>query len=65
MRIAHPSAGKAASATAVAPERQLTLTNIVAPRFGRSKNAQDEPFAFASREWLRKKLLGKSGARAV
>jgi endonuclease YncB( thermonuclease family) len=56
----HPSAGKAASVTAVAPERQLTLTNIVAPRFGRSKNAHDEPFAFESREWLRKKLLGKS-----
>jgi hypothetical protein len=57
-----PPSGKAASATAAAPERQLTLTNIIAPRFGRSKNAQDEPFAFESREWLRRKLLGKSGA---
>jgi endonuclease YncB( thermonuclease family) len=53
------TAGKAASATATAPERQLTLTNITAPRFSRSKNVTDEPFAFESREWLRKKCLGK------
>ncbi|PRP74122.1 hypothetical protein PROFUN_06447 [Planoprotostelium fungivorum] len=45
-------------------ERELTLTNISAPRLGKrkSKNSaarEDEPFAFASREFLRKKLVGK------
>jgi len=45
-------------------EVELTLTNIAAPRLGRrkSKNGEtrdDEPFAFQSREFLRKKLVGR------
>jgi len=45
-------------------EVELTLTNISAPRLGRRKSKtgaarEDEPFAFQSREYLRKKLVGK------
>jgi hypothetical protein len=43
LRAAHlHRAGKAASPNQTAPERQLTLTNISAPRFSRSKNQVDE-----------------------
>jgi len=46
-------------------ERELTLTNITAPRLGRRKTQsnhnvrEDEPFAWQSREHLRRKLVGK------
>jgi len=45
-------------------EVELTLTNIAAPRLGRRKskngeNRDDDPFAFQSREFLRKKLVGR------
>jgi len=41
-------------------EREITLANITAPRFGRKKSEKkpeikDEPFAWASRESLRKR----------
>eukprot|EP00003_Mantamonas_plastica_P024161 TRINITY_DN4466_c0_g1_i1.p1 TRINITY_DN4466_c0_g1~~TRINITY_DN4466_c0_g1_i1.p1 ORF type:complete len:930 (-),score=377.11 TRINITY_DN4466_c0_g1_i1:96-2855(-) len=40
-------------------EKELTLTGINAPRLGRRDGQQDEPFAFQSREFLRKNLVGK------
>ncbi|XP_078495054.1 staphylococcal nuclease domain-containing protein 1 [Ciona intestinalis] len=49
------------------PEKQINLSNIVAPRMGRRANmnvpdsvdTNDEPFAWHSRENLRKKCIGK------
>ncbi|GAB6033374.1 hypothetical protein CHUAL_013139 [Chamberlinius hualienensis] len=47
------------------PEKQLCLSNIVAPKLARRPNAppggetKDEPYAFDAREFLRKKLVGK------
>jgi len=46
------------------PERQLALSNIVAPRLarravGESDATVDEPYAWECREFLRKKLIGK------
>jgi len=48
------------------PERQLALSNVVAPRLGRraistieSAQTSDEPYAWECREFLRKKLIGK------
>jgi len=46
-------------------ERELTLTNITAPRLGRRRTQnnrsvrEDQPFAWQSREFLRKRLVGK------
>ena len=40
------------------PEKQLSLAHVVAPRLGR-KDAVDEAFAWGSREFLRKHLIGK------
>ncbi|CAK9298605.1 unnamed protein product [Gordionus sp. m RMFG-2023] len=45
-------------------ERQICLTNIVAPRLGRRPTpvndaTPDEPYAWESREYLRKKLIGQ------
>ncbi|KAI7860214.1 hypothetical protein BDC45DRAFT_600942 [Circinella umbellata] len=39
-------------------ERLLALSNVQAPRLG-NKDRDDEPFAFGSREFLRKLLVGK------
>lgn len=50
----------AVDASGFAPEKTITLGGISAPRIGRGKQGKDEPFAFASREFLRKLLLGKS-----
>ena len=41
------------------PEKQLSLTGVTAPRFSRSKNQKDEPFAYEAREFLRKLCIGK------
>lgn len=45
------------------PEKQVTLAGMMAPRLGRATGSaeamRDEPFAFASREFLRHKCLGK------
>jgi len=49
------------------PERQLNLSNITAPRLARRPggpgakpdDGKDEPWAWESREFLRKKLIGK------
>eukprot|EP00455_Lapot_gusevi_P054374 TRINITY_DN86_c0_g1_i1.p1 TRINITY_DN86_c0_g1~~TRINITY_DN86_c0_g1_i1.p1 ORF type:complete len:967 (-),score=426.63 TRINITY_DN86_c0_g1_i1:213-3059(-) len=43
----------------VQPERTITISGIIAPRFSRSKNAVDEPFGWHSREFLRKKIVGQ------
>ncbi|RUS16817.1 hypothetical protein BC937DRAFT_90763 [Endogone sp. FLAS-F59071] len=40
------------------PERLLALSNVQAPRLG-NKDKEDEPFAFAARDYLRKLLVGK------
>lgn len=44
-------------------EREIVLSNLKAPRLGRrgpaDKTTQDEPFAWQSREFLRKKAIGK------
>ncbi|KAK3284178.1 hypothetical protein CYMTET_8157, partial [Cymbomonas tetramitiformis] len=40
------------------PEKQLTLSSLISPRLGR-QDTPDEPYAWESREHLRKKLIGK------
>jgi staphylococcal nuclease domain-containing protein 1 len=48
------------------PEKQLQLAGITAPRLerrpgaGGDEGSKDEPYAWASREFLRQKLLGKT-----
>jgi len=39
-------------------EKTITIAGISAPRFAR-KDKEEEPFAFSSREFLRKKTIGK------
>ncbi|CAM9317809.1 unnamed protein product [Choristocarpus tenellus] len=41
------------------PEMQLTLSSLQAPKLGRVPGVADEPFAFDSREFLRKMCIGK------
>lgn len=50
--------GKAA-AGGPPPELQLSLSHLSAPRLSRHPDTKDEPFAWASREFLRKLLIGK------
>ncbi|KAL2939573.1 Ribonuclease TUDOR 1 [Bienertia sinuspersici] len=40
------------------PEKTITLSHIIAPRLAR-RDANDEPFAWESREYLRKLCIGK------
>lgn len=40
------------------PEKTITLSSLIAPRLAR-RGGQDEPFAWESREFLRKKCIGK------
>jgi len=52
------------------PERQLALSNVVAPRLarravGEQPETVDEPYAWECREFLRKKLIGKEVQFAV
>jgi len=52
------------------PERQLALSNVVAPRLARravgdAAETYDEPYAWECREFLRKKLIGKEVEFAV
>ncbi|GMH33782.1 hypothetical protein BSKO_01616 [Bryopsis sp. KO-2023] len=43
------------------PEKQITLSSLKAPRMGRRDGTtKDEPFAWESREFLRKKCIGQS-----
>ncbi|KAK7067440.1 nuclease domain-containing protein, partial [Halocaridina rubra] len=46
------------------PERQINFSNVVAPRIARrattaAPETEDEPYAWESREFLRKKVIGK------
>jgi len=46
------------------PERQINFSNVSAPRLARKgtnnvQESQDEPYAWESREFLRKKVVGK------
>jgi len=50
--------GRATSGTP--PEIQITLSSLQAPRMGRQGGAVDEPFAWASRDFLRSKCIGKT-----
>lgn len=40
------------------PEKQITLSSLMAPKLAR-RDTRDEPFAWESREFLRKKCIGK------
>jgi endonuclease YncB( thermonuclease family) len=51
--------GKATTAGAPPPEMQLSLSSLAAPRLSRHPEARDEPFGWASREFLRKALIGR------
>mmetsp|Transcript_6774 Transcript_6774/g.14968 ORF Transcript_6774/g.14968 Transcript_6774/m.14968 type:complete len:971 (+) Transcript_6774:79-2991(+) len=43
------------------PEKRITLSSLVAPKLGkRDGSSKDEPFAWASREFLRQKCIGQS-----
>jgi staphylococcal nuclease domain-containing protein 1 len=41
------------------PERTITLTGVQAPKFGRGKAQEDEAWAWESREYLRKHVIGQ------
>ncbi|KAI8465187.1 MAG: hypothetical protein J3K34DRAFT_473642 [Monoraphidium minutum] len=44
----------------VPAEKRLTLSSLIAPKLGkRDGSNKDEPFAWAAREFLRKKLIGQ------
>ncbi|PIK48262.1 putative nuclease domain-containing protein 1 [Apostichopus japonicus] len=55
------------------PEKQICLSNVVAPKLARRANPNiehsvetpDEPYAWEAREFLRKKLIGKDVAFTV
>ncbi|KAL3924316.1 MAG: hypothetical protein SGPRY_003952 [Prymnesium sp.] len=41
------------------PEKLLTISGIMAPRLGNRSGTPDQPFAWGSREFLRKQAIGK------
>lgn len=41
------------------PEKLISLTGVLAPKFGRGKGKPDEAFAWESREYLRKHVIGQ------
>ena len=41
------------------PEKTIIVSGIAAPKFAKGKNQTDEPFAWESREYLRKKVIGQ------
>mmetsp|Transcript_28020 Transcript_28020/g.68106 ORF Transcript_28020/g.68106 Transcript_28020/m.68106 type:complete len:940 (-) Transcript_28020:196-3015(-) len=52
--------GLATKANAIPPEKVIQLSGIQAPRLQRVRDPEkDEPYAFQSREYLRKMLIGK------
>mmetsp|Transcript_16881 Transcript_16881/g.32960 ORF Transcript_16881/g.32960 Transcript_16881/m.32960 type:complete len:911 (-) Transcript_16881:240-2972(-) len=51
--------GAPAQRGGIPPERTVVFTGINAPRFTRSKNASDEPYAWEAREFIRKKCIGQ------
>lgn len=42
------------------PEKQITLSSLLAPRLSNFEGKVDEPYAWQSREFLRKLLIGKA-----
>ena len=52
--------GKATAAGVAAPEMQLSLSGVMAPRLSRHPDQRDEPFGWASREFLRKMVIGRA-----
>lgn len=48
----------ASTKTELPPEKTITLANIIAPKLAR-RGTEDEPFAWQSREFLRKLCIGK------
>jgi staphylococcal nuclease domain-containing protein 1 len=49
----------AASGQIAPPEKTIILSGIVAPKFAKGKGQVDEPFAWESREFLRKRVIGQ------
>lgn len=50
-----------AAKVGVPPEKRITLSSLVAPKIGkRDGSVRDEPFAWESREFLRKKCIGQA-----
>ncbi|XP_051115668.1 ribonuclease TUDOR 2-like [Andrographis paniculata] len=49
----------ACSKAEVPPEKTITLSSLIAPRLAPRRGGQDEPFAWDSREFLRKLCIGK------
>ncbi len=47
------------------PEMQLSLASLAAPKLGRAPGIADEQFAWDSREFLRKKCIGKQVGQGV
>ena len=41
------------------PEKTIIISGVTAPKFAKGKNQVDEPFAWESREYLRKKVIGQ------
>lgn len=51
----------ATAGSAPPPEKRLSLSSISSPKLGRRvPTSADEPFAFASREFLRRLVVGKT-----
>ena len=46
------------------PEKFIIVSGIQAPKFAKGKNQKDEPFAWESREYLRKRVIGKQSQSA-
>jgi len=42
-----------------APELQISLSGLSAPRISRHSEQKDDPYGFASREFLRKIIIGR------
>ena len=51
--------GKLPKGGGLPEEFQMTLTGVLAPKIGNSTKLNDEPFSYESREFLRKKVIGK------
>ena len=47
------------------PEKTIIVSGIQAPKFAKGKNQKDEPFAWESREYLRKRVIGKQSQPAA
>ena len=52
-------AGNTTQAGQQLPEKTIIVSGITAPKFAKGKNQTDEPFAWESREYLRKKVIGQ------